>query len=189
MSTTDLIYFRKLYNDSIVPVRATPCAAAFDLYAYEDTIITGGAGNIMVSTGVAVQLPRGTYGRIAMRSGLAAREHLSVSAGVIDRDYTGEIKVLVFCSKVLDTTPTNKGLLLPHTYSTKERAVCAADCRKNKRGCGSADHYNAPDRTIHTRWIWVDRVILNYNGNLPRVGLGSGEVIFCNLFVASRLLY
>ncbi len=120
MSTTDLIYFRKLYNDSIVPVRATPCAAAFDLYAYEDTIITGGAGNIMVSTGVAVQLPRGTYGRIAMRSGLAAREHLSVSAGVIDRDYTGEIKVLVFCSKVLDTTPTNKGLLLPHTYTIRK---------------------------------------------------------------------
>ncbi len=30
-----------------------------------------------------------------MRSGLAVREHLAVSGGVIDRDYVGELKVIV----------------------------------------------------------------------------------------------
>ena len=33
------------------------------------------------------------YGRVAPRSGLAAKHCINVGAGVIDPDYTGEIKV------------------------------------------------------------------------------------------------
>ena len=41
-------------------------------------------------------IPTGNYGRIAPRSGLAAKNMIDVGAGVIDSDYRGEIKVLLF---------------------------------------------------------------------------------------------
>ena len=41
-------------------------------------------------------IPDGNYGRIAPRSGLAAKNMIDVGAGVIDSDYRGEIKVLLF---------------------------------------------------------------------------------------------
>ena len=45
----------------------------------------------MVSTGIAIGIPTGTYGRVAPRSGLAAKHGIDVGAGVIDPDYTGEV--------------------------------------------------------------------------------------------------
>jgi dUTP pyrophosphatase len=94
------VQFKKLHPDAIVPTRSTPYSAGFDLYALEDVTIDPTLGNILVPTGIAVQLPLGTYGRIAMRSGLAVKQHLTVSAGVIDLDYTGAIGVVVCCTKV-----------------------------------------------------------------------------------------
>jgi dUTP pyrophosphatase len=50
-----------------------------------------------------MSLPYGTYGRIAPRSGLAV-SGIDVGAGVIDLDYTGEVKVLVINT---NNTPYN----------------------------------------------------------------------------------
>ena len=97
------IQFQKLHEDAIIPTRGTQHSAGFDLYALEDTMIVGGGGNVIVPTGIAIQLPSGTYGRIAMRSGLAVKQHLSVTAGVIDIDYTGGVGVVVYCTKLFDT--------------------------------------------------------------------------------------
>ncbi len=41
-------------------------------------------------------IPSGNYGRIAPRSGLAAKNMIDVGAGVIDADYRGEVRVLLF---------------------------------------------------------------------------------------------
>ena len=43
-----------------------------------------------------MSLPPGTYARIAPRSGLAIRNFIDVGAGVVDSDYRGEIKVILF---------------------------------------------------------------------------------------------
>nr|CAD2175557.1 unnamed protein product [Meloidogyne enterolobii] len=50
----------------------------------------------LVPTGIQIALPEGCYGRIAPRSGLASKNFIDVGAGVIDPDYRGELKVLLF---------------------------------------------------------------------------------------------
>lgn len=87
-------------DTSIIPVRATTRAAGYDLFASEDRTIIGGQGSVLVPTGITVKIPAGCYGRIAARSGLSVREHLAVSAGVVDEDYyPGHVQVVVFCTK------------------------------------------------------------------------------------------
>jgi len=50
-----------------------------------------------VSTGIALEIPGDcSYGRIAPRSGLAVKHGIQVGAGVVDADYRGEVKVLLF---------------------------------------------------------------------------------------------
>ena len=93
------VVFTQINDSAKLPTKGTTLSAGYDLYAAEGAIIEGGQGNVIVKTGVRVNLPIGTYGRIAMRSGLAVKEHLAVSAGVIDRDYKDEVGVVVFCTK------------------------------------------------------------------------------------------
>ena len=50
----------------------------------------------IVNTGIAATIPIGVYGRIAPRSGLAVKHGIQTGAGVIDPDYTGELKVILF---------------------------------------------------------------------------------------------
>lgn len=89
------VKFKKLDPAAIVPNRATKYSAGFDLYALEDIVIERGS-TTKIRTGIAVQLPPGTYGRIAMRSGLGLNQGLAVTGGVIDLDYADEIGVLVY---------------------------------------------------------------------------------------------
>ena len=50
----------------------------------------------LVSTGIRVAIPPSYYGRLAPRSGLALKHGIDVGAGVIDADYRGDVKVLLF---------------------------------------------------------------------------------------------
>lgn len=50
---------------------------------------------VMIPTGISVAIPPGYYGRIAPKSGLAAKHGIDILAGVIDADYRGELLVLV----------------------------------------------------------------------------------------------
>lgn len=49
-----------------------------------------------VSTDISIELPRETYGRLASRSGLAANHGIHVTGGVIDDDFTGIVKVILY---------------------------------------------------------------------------------------------
>jgi dUTP pyrophosphatase len=49
----------------------------------------------VISTGIAVAVPEGCYGRIAPRSGLAAKHGIDVLAGVVDRSYRGALLVVL----------------------------------------------------------------------------------------------
>lgn len=78
-----------------MPTKATEHAAGYDLYSIEDKTIMPGE-KCVISTGIALQIPEGNYGRVAPRSGLAFKHYIDVGAGVIDSDYRGEVKVLLF---------------------------------------------------------------------------------------------
>lgn len=88
---------KKLSPDAIIPTRGSAGAVGYDLYSIEDTTVPSSLLRFnMVKTGIAIQLPEGTYGRVAPRSGLTCKKQINVGAGVIDRDYTGEIMVCLF---------------------------------------------------------------------------------------------
>jgi len=77
-----------------VPIKGTARAAGHDLYANEGTDVPA-RGQAIVGTGIAIELPHNTYGRIAPRSSLAGKHRLTTNAGVIDSDYRGEVKVVL----------------------------------------------------------------------------------------------
>ena len=91
------IIFKKLHKDSLVPKKGSPLAAGYDLYCYTDKdIIIESMGKSRIPTGISVQLPHNTYGRVAPRSGLTWNKFLDVGAGVVDEDYRGEVLVILF---------------------------------------------------------------------------------------------
>ena len=93
---------KKLCYDAIVPTRGSDGAVGYDLYSSEDATVPCQAGRALVGTGITAVLPPGVYGRVAPRSGLAVKHCINVGAGVIDPDYTGEIKVVLFNHGVKD---------------------------------------------------------------------------------------
>jgi len=84
----------KLVPHAILPTRSTPGAVGYDLFSADNYVVLPGR-RVVVSTGIAVELPPGTYGRIAPRSGLAVKHGLDTLAGVVDPDYQGEVKVVL----------------------------------------------------------------------------------------------
>lgn len=86
---------KKLGYDSILPTRGSDGAVGYDLYSNCDGVIHQYKRGL-ISTGIAISLPPGVYGRVAPRSGLAVKRGIQIGAGVIDPDYTGEISVVIF---------------------------------------------------------------------------------------------
>jgi len=88
------IQVRLLDPQAKLLTRGLAKAAGQDLYANEERTIPA-RGQEVVTTGISITPPQGTYGRIAPRSGMAVKHQISVNAGVIDSDYTSEIKVVL----------------------------------------------------------------------------------------------
>ncbi|CAG7732691.1 unnamed protein product [Allacma fusca] len=89
------LYFVRLGETAQVPTRGSKLAAGYDLKsAYKVTVPA--RGSALVKTDIQIQLPSGTYGRVAPRSGLALKNKIDVGAGVIDQDYRGNVGVILF---------------------------------------------------------------------------------------------
>ena len=87
--------FMKLSEKAQAPKKGSNCAAGFDLFSAVDVEI-GSNDQAMISTDLKVAVPRGTYGRVAPRSGIAVDFNVHVGAGVIDEDYRGPLIVVLF---------------------------------------------------------------------------------------------
>lgn len=88
------IRIKRLYPDSQMPIRGTEGAGGLDLFAYEDVNIPPGTSRL-VPVGVAMAIPRDWVGFIKDRSNVA-KKNLVAEAGVIDSDYRGEVKALMY---------------------------------------------------------------------------------------------
>jgi len=93
--TFHVLHFKRLDPRAVLPQRGSALAAGLDVCSIEDVEI-GPKQRVTAKTGLAVAIPAGFYGRIAPRSGLAAKKGLDVLSGVIDSDYRGEILCLLY---------------------------------------------------------------------------------------------
>ncbi|GHJ83740.1 hypothetical protein NliqN6_0142 [Naganishia liquefaciens] len=89
------LLIKRLSPTAQLPTRGSSLAAGYDLYASVATVVPAN-GKALVSTGVSMAVPAGTYGRVAPRSGLASKFGIHTGAGVVDADYRGEVFVLLF---------------------------------------------------------------------------------------------
>ncbi|XP_046548183.1 LOW QUALITY PROTEIN: deoxyuridine 5'-triphosphate nucleotidohydrolase-like [Haliotis rubra] len=89
------LQFAKLTENGRAPTRGSKYAAGYDLYSAYDYLIPAG-DKIIAKTDIQIAVPEGSYGRVAPRSGLAAKHFIDVGAGVIDQDYRGNVGVVMF---------------------------------------------------------------------------------------------
>ena len=76
------------------PVRSTEGAIGYDLYTpFSFTLYPREIK--LVYTDIAIKVPPGHYGRVTPKSGLTLKHHITVLAGVIDPDYTGNVGVVL----------------------------------------------------------------------------------------------
>ena len=80
---------------AVLPTRADPGSAGYDLHSAACGSIAPGS-NGLVPTDLSIQVPPGTYGRIAPRSGLAWKHKIHVGGGVIDASYRGAVGIVLF---------------------------------------------------------------------------------------------
>ena len=91
--TAETLRVKRLVKGARLPSRITKGSVGYDVFALMDFEIPPGSV-AQVGTGIAATPPEGTYLRVASKSGLAVN-NVHVCAGVIDQDYTGEIRVLL----------------------------------------------------------------------------------------------
>ena len=93
------VLVKKLNPSVKLPSYKTSGASGMDLMAYINKSINLKPGeSCLVSTGLSVAFPEEYEIQIRPRSGLAAKNNISVlnTPGTIDSDYRGEIKVILF---------------------------------------------------------------------------------------------
>ena len=78
-----------------MPTRAHRTDAGLDLYSPEEQIIMDGE-SVIIDTGVHVELPMGTYGRLESKSGMHINYDIICAGGTIDEGYTGSIRVKLY---------------------------------------------------------------------------------------------
>ena len=93
------VLIKKLNPLVQLPSYKTDGASGMDLMAYLEKPINLEPGkSCLVSTGLSIAFPKEYEIQIRPRSGLAAKDNISVlnTPGTIDSDYRGELKIILF---------------------------------------------------------------------------------------------
>ena len=106
------ILIKRLSKEVSLPKYETSGSSGMDLAANIDANINIDPGKTaIIPTGLALSIPKGFEVQIRPRSGLAAKQKISVlnTPGTIDADYRGEIKVILI-NLGRETFKVEKGL-------------------------------------------------------------------------------
>ena len=98
------VNIKKVDEWAHIPTKNSEFAAGYDLFACPETHDGKPVASILpghmakIRTGVAMSIPRGYFGAIYARSGIATKKGLRPAncVGVIDSDYRGEIIVALY---------------------------------------------------------------------------------------------
>ena len=102
-----IVNIKRMTDTAKLPSKGSAEAAGFDLYAdINEPLLIFPNETIMIPTGIAVAIPKGYFGAIYARSGLAVKSGLKPAncVGVVDSDYRGEVKVALNNSSVFSRT-------------------------------------------------------------------------------------
>ncbi|UCE10852.1 MAG: dUTP diphosphatase [Candidatus Thorarchaeota archaeon] len=93
---TVTVRVKRLSPDAVLPRKAKEGDVAFDLFSAVDCELQPGMRK-PISTGLAMEIPKGFEGQVRPRSGLAMREGITTlnTPGTIDSGYRGEVKVIL----------------------------------------------------------------------------------------------
>lgn len=135
----ELLKVYKRSENATLPTRGSKLAAGWDLYSSEAGLVPA-KGQAMIATDLSIIVPAGTYGRVAPRSGLAVKNGISTGAGVIDADYRGEVKIVLFNHSDRDFE-VNKGdriaqLVLEKIVNADIQEITAEELTETERGSG-----------------------------------------------------
>lgn len=125
-----------LESNAKSPFKAHSSDAGFDLFCIEDVQVKCGVVN-KLRTGIAVAVPKGFYGRIAPRSGLAFKHGADVLAGVVDSGYRGEVQVLMSTLRDFEFKAGDKvAQLVLERISDIDNVEVVEDLDSTERGSG-----------------------------------------------------
>ena len=93
------VLIKRLSRAVKLPAYKTNGASGMDLMAFiKDPINVKSKTSCLIPTGLSLAFPKGFEIQIRPRSGLAAKNNITVlnTPGTIDSDYRGEIKVIIY---------------------------------------------------------------------------------------------
>lgn len=94
------IKVKRLTPSAEMPTRMTEDAAGFDLYClFPTTVLPHNISSraTVIHTGIALELPKGYYAEVVLRSSIGKNTKLRLAnqVGIIDADYRGEVLLYV----------------------------------------------------------------------------------------------
>ena len=93
------IHVKLLRDGAHLPTYGSLEAAGADLYAcLEESVTIAPGETVFIPTGIALEVPKGCAGLVYARSSLGTKRGLAPAnkVGVIDSDYRGEIRVVLY---------------------------------------------------------------------------------------------
>lgn len=142
MSETPKVSVARTGNVEVpLPAYQTPGSAGLDLRAALETPLEiPPLGRARVPTGLRIAIPQGFEGQVRPRSGLAAKEGITIlnAPGTIDSDYRGPLEVLLvnLSDKTVTLAPQDRIAQLVIARVAQASLAWAEELNETTRGAG-----------------------------------------------------